>query len=177
MTDVPDELETKPRTRLFPFPGGVLELQSTGNESEDSSGFYLEIHGHIALNGHADGGAVMRYKPICLGYLRTDVSGISQLWDETCIRRLAARLGYDFTQLVVYDPNSGRPPLARLKTQATRLEAEAVIVPGLTHFDKGEIPASLVGQLDVITCAPEQTYARRAVPPLPDFRLTQADGA
>ncbi|MEV6772597.1 hypothetical protein AB0N05_28565 [Nocardia sp. NPDC051030] len=164
MTNEPDEAETTPRTRLFQFPGGVLELQSSGDDSEDYCGFYLEIHGHIALDGHEDRGAVMRYKATALGYLRTDVSGISQLWDEMCIRRLATRLGYDFTQLVVYDPNSARPPLARLKAQATRLDAEAVIVPGLSHFDNDEIPASLVRQLDVITCAPEETYGKRVRP-------------
>ncbi|MEV6770271.1 hypothetical protein AB0N05_16775 [Nocardia sp. NPDC051030] len=163
------EAETTPRTRLFPFPGGVLELQSHGDESDDCSGFYLEIHGHIALNGHEDTGAVMRYRATALGYLRTDVSGISQQWDESEIRRLATRYGYDFADMVIYDPNSGRPPLARLKAQATRLDAEAVFVPSLEHFEEGEAPGSLVKKLDVVTIHPEETYARRAMPPLRDL--------
>ncbi|MFE3051962.1 hypothetical protein [Nocardia sp. NPDC059239] len=71
--------------------------------------------------------------------------------------------------MVVYDPKSGRPPLARLKAQATRLDAEAVIVPGPEHFADGQIPSSLVRRLDVITIHPEETYARRAVLPLPDL--------
>ncbi|MFI1918990.1 hypothetical protein [Nocardia sp. NPDC020380] len=119
----------------------------------------------------------MRYKPTALGYVRTDVSGISQLWDESQIRKLATRLSYDFSGMVVYDPNSGRPPLARLKAQATRLDAEAVIVPGPEHFEGSEIPGTLVQQLDVITVHPEETYARRSMPPLRDLPPIQADGA
>ncbi|MEC3915425.1 hypothetical protein [Nocardia sp. CDC160] len=163
--------------RLYQFPGGVLELQSHGDDTEDYSGFYLEINGHIVLDGHEHQGAAMRWKPTCLGYLRTDVSGVGQQWDESEIRRLAARYGYDLAEVVVFDPNSARPPLARLKTQATRLAAEAVIVPSPAHFSDGHIPSSLVQRLDVITVHPEETYARRAVPPSQDLPLAQADGA
>ncbi|MEV6102245.1 hypothetical protein [Nocardia sp. NPDC051981] len=74
-------------------------------------------------------------------YLRMDVSKMGQLWDETQVRRLAERYGYDLAEVVVYDPKSGRPPLARLKAQATRLDAEAVIVPGPEHFTDGRYPA------------------------------------
>ncbi|MFE3060787.1 hypothetical protein [Nocardia sp. NPDC059239] len=177
MTNEPDEVEATSRTWLFQFPGGVLELQSTGDDCEDCSGFYLEIHGHIALDGHEDRVTVMRYKPTCLGYLRTDVSGAAQLWDQSQIRKLATRLGYDFADMVVYDPSFGRPALARLKAQATRLDAEAVIVPGPEHFEGGEIPATLVQQLDVITVTPEETYARPTMPPLRDLPPARADRA
>ncbi|MFI1918603.1 hypothetical protein [Nocardia sp. NPDC020380] len=107
----------------------------------------------------------MRYQPTALGYLRTDVSGTSQLWDESRMRALAARLGYDFSGIIVHDPSSGRPPLARLKSHATRLDAEAVIVPGPQHFEDGQIPNSLLQQLDVLTVSPENTYSREAQPP------------
>ncbi|MFE4456056.1 hypothetical protein ACFROC_01745 [Nocardia tengchongensis] len=177
MTDEPDEAQATQRTRLFQFPGGVLELQSHGAEAEDCSGFCLEIHGHIVLDGRESQGAVMRWKPTCLGYLRTDVSGLAQLWDETQVRRLAERFGYDLAGVVVYDPNSGRPPLARLRAQATRLDAEAVIVPSPEHFAGGEIPGTLVQRLDVITVSPEETHARRAVEPLPVRWPARADGA
>ncbi|AYF78898.1 hypothetical protein D7D52_10315 [Nocardia yunnanensis] len=106
----------------------------------------------------------MRYRPTALGYLRTDVSGLAQLWDESEVRRLAQRLGYDFAGLVIYDPLSGRPPLARLRAQATKLAAEAVITPGPEHFPHGQIPAALIQKLDVITVHPEATYARPAIP-------------
>ncbi|MFJ9368898.1 hypothetical protein ACIRRA_31370 [Nocardia sp. NPDC101769] len=177
MTDEPDKAQARPRTRLFRFPGGVLELQSTGDEAQNYSGFYLEIHGHIPIDGHEDQGAVMRWKPTCLGYLRTDVSGLAQLWDQSQIRKLATRLGYDFADMVVYDPRFGRPPLARLRAQATRLDAEAVIVPSPEHFEGKEIPGTLVQQLDVITVSPEETYSRRSMPPRRDLPPAQADGA
>ncbi|MFI1920150.1 hypothetical protein [Nocardia sp. NPDC020380] len=83
------------------------------------------------------------------------------------MRELAARLGYDLAEIVVYDRVSVRPPLARLKAQATRLDAEAVIVPGLAHLVDSQIPVSLVRQLDVITVHPEATYSRSASPVLP----------
>lgn len=73
---------------------------------------------------------------------------------------MASRLGYDFAGMVLFDPLSGRPPLARLKAQATRLHAEAVIMPGLEHFEAGSVPESLVRRIDVITVHPEETYAR-----------------
>ncbi|WP_084654909.1 hypothetical protein [Nocardia altamirensis] len=67
--------------------------------------------------------------------------------------------------MVIYDPKFGRPPLARLKAQAFRLAAEAIIVPSVEHFAGGQVPEMLVKQLDVITVTPEQTYARWATPP------------
>lgn len=164
------------RSRLFTFPGGTLELQSYGDEEGDYRGFYLELHGAPERSEYRQR-AVMRYKPTALGYLRVDVSGIAQLWDESQIRRVAERYGYDFADMVIYDPRFGRPPLARLKAQATRLDAEAVIVPSPQHFEGGEMPGTLVQQLDVITVTPEATYARRAMPPLRDLPPAEADGA
>lgn len=168
MIDEPDEEGTS-RTRLFQFPGGVLELQNSSQDSaDDYGGFYLQLHDSRAIDGHDDQRAVMRYTPTALGYLRTDVSGVSQQWDESEIRRLAARYGYDLAEIVVYDPISDRPPFARLKAQATRLDAEAVFVPSLEHFEEGEAPGSLVQRMDVVTVHPESTYSRRVLPPLPD---------
>lgn len=102
----------------------------------------------------------MRYRPAALGYLRTDVSGVGQLWDEHQIRSLATKLGYDFCGMIIYDRKTERPPLARVKAQATRLQAEAVITPGTNHFEGGIVPRDLVQQVDVITVHPEATYAR-----------------
>lgn len=116
----------------------MLELQAIGDESEHCSGFYLEFLefnegvGEYELSLERSD---MRYKPTCLGYLRTDVSRVAQLWDQSQIRKLATRLGYDFADMVIYDPKFGRPPFARLKAQAIRLDAEAVIVPSPEHTE------------------------------------------
>ncbi|QDP83998.1 hypothetical protein FOH10_34400 [Nocardia otitidiscaviarum] len=119
----------------------------------------------------------MQYRRTAIGYLRTDVSGIARFHDESQIRTLATRLGYDFADMIVYDPKFGRPPLARLKAQATRLAAEAVIVPGPEHFESGRVPPSLVEKLDVITVTPETTYTRRTTPPSPELPQGRANGA
>ncbi|MET9490706.1 hypothetical protein [Nocardia sp. NPDC006630] len=157
-------------SRLFEFPGGVLELQSAGDADEGYAGFHLQFYGCAEAEGRVNEGAIMHWKPACIGYLRTDVSGVAQLWDQSQIRRLAERLGYDFADMVIYDPKFGRPPLARLRAQATRLDAEAVVVPSPEHFEGGEIPAALVLQVDVIVVNPEETYARRSVSQLPQHR-------
>lgn len=163
--------------RLFEFPGGVLELQNAGDESGDGPGFYLEYFPPSDQEDNRPQEAEMRYKPTALGYIRTDASGMAQLWDQSQIRRLAAKLGYDFADMVIYDPRFGRPPLARLKAQATRLDAEAVIVPSPEHFEGGQIPGALIRQLDVITVSPEETYVRRNTPPWPDLPAVRADEA
>ncbi|WP_280358548.1 hypothetical protein [Nocardia otitidiscaviarum] len=163
------------RSRLGEFPGGVLEISAYDDDpAEGHPGVYLETY-HAADD--AQRGTEMRYQATAIGYLRTDISGVSQFWDESQIRKLAARLGYDFADMIVYDPKFGRPPLARLKAQVSRLDAEAVIVPGPEHFEGGQVPGSLVKQVDVITVTPEETYARRAMPPLPDLPPSKANGA
>ncbi|MFB7718415.1 hypothetical protein [Nocardia sp. NPDC056100] len=172
-----EEPEVAPCTRMYEFPGGLFELRSAGDESDNHSGFYLELLVRGALIGLHESEARMTYRPTAVGYLRTDVSGMARLWDQTQIRRLATRLGYDFADLVIFDPQFDRPPLARLKAQATRLDAEAVIVPSSKHFPGGEVPDTLVRQLDVITVDPEETYARRAMPSLRDVPAAEANGS
>ncbi|WP_245717293.1 hypothetical protein [Nocardia jejuensis] len=151
------------RTRLAEFPGGLLEFEDYYDQS-DSPGVHLEQPPPCPRARDYTKEDMMRWKPACLGYLRIDISGSEILRDQSRIRALADRLGYDFADFVLYDPRFGRPPLARLKAQATRLAAEAVIVPGAEHFAGGRVPESLVRQLDVITVNPEETYARYAIP-------------
>ncbi|MBL1073444.1 hypothetical protein JK358_03460 [Nocardia sp. 2] len=112
-----------------------------------------------------------------MGYARVDVSGLGLLWDQAQIRKVAAELGLDFADMVIYDPRFQRPPLARLKAQVTRLDAEAVIVPSAAHFEGGEIPVDLIRRMDVVTVTPEESYARRNTPPWPDSPPTQAGRA
>ncbi|SUA76817.1 Uncharacterised protein [Nocardia otitidiscaviarum] len=152
----------------------MLEINAYDDDPIDGHpGVYLEIY-HAADD--AEGGAEMRYRATAIGYLRTDVSGPAQFRDESRIRESAARLGYDFADTIVYDPKFGRPPLARLKAQATRLDAAAVIVPGAEHFEGGHIPESLIGQVDVITVTPEAAYARRSMSPDLPRQVGQGQG-
>lgn len=102
----------------------------------------------------------MKYRPTAVGYLRTDVSGVQQRWDEEQMRALARKHGYDFSGITVYDPATGQPPLSLLRRRRTQLDAEAVYVPSADHFEDGIIPEDLVQACDVITVHPEYTYAR-----------------
>ncbi|MFI1913630.1 hypothetical protein [Nocardia sp. NPDC020380] len=115
----------------------------------------------------------MRFRPTAVGYVRSDISGARQAWDEERIRSRAKRLGYDFAKIVVADARSGGQAqgggalLAGLKSTLRRLDAEAVIVPSAKHFAGEQVPSDLVQLVDVITVEPEETYARWAIPPIP----------
>ncbi|RJO78408.1 hypothetical protein D5S18_05805 [Nocardia panacis] len=104
----------------------------------------------------------MSLRPTAIGYLRRDVSGISQVWDETLIRSLAKRLGYDLAKTIAFGPETD-DPIGRLVGSVHKVAAAAVIAPGPAHFE-GEIPAALIRACDVVTVAPETTYTRLAEP-------------
>ncbi|MFC7425148.1 hypothetical protein [Nocardia tengchongensis] len=106
----------------------------------------------------------MRPQPSAIGYLRHDVSGAQQQWDEAQIQHLARRLGYDLCKTLVFGPETDRP-LIRVRTLVSHMEADAVIIPSLAHFD-GHIPDDIVQVADIITVNPENTYARWAIPPV-----------
>lgn len=108
----------------------------------------------------------MSARPSALGFLRKDVSGSHQQWDENQVRRLAERLGYDLCRVFVFDEHTDRP-IVRLCTAVSRLDADAVVTPSPAHFG-GEIPGELVRRADVIAVGPEFTYARMATGPFPD---------
>ncbi|MBO0856016.1 MAG: hypothetical protein J2P18_19875 [Nocardia sp.] len=101
-----------------------------------------------------------------IGYLRRDVSGVRQPWDEVQIRSLARRLGYNLCKIVTFtgelDDVAGR-----LGNIVERLDADVVFVPSVDHFDGGVVPWRLVEVADVITVEPEYTYARWASGQLP----------
>lgn len=109
----------------------------------------------------------MTAEPSAIGWLRSDISGGRQQWDEARIRGLAHRLGYDLRRTVVFGPCTDRPVL-RLRFLVSRLDVDAVIVPGVEHFAGGLIPVDLVAVADIITVSPENTYARYATVQLPD---------
>ncbi|MTE15380.1 hypothetical protein GLP40_21720 [Nocardia sp. CT2-14] len=103
----------------------------------------------------------MTSEPSAIGWLRSDISGERLQRDETRIRGLAHRLGYDLRRTVVFGPRTDRP-VQRLRVLVSRLDLEAVIVPSVDHFEGGCVPADLVAVADIITVYPENTYARSA---------------
>lgn len=94
-------------------------------------------------------------KPIAIGYLRSDLSGAAQNWDEIRIRSLAKRYGYDLAKTIVFTARTA-DPLIGLITIVRRINAEAVFVPHRRHLGV-EMP---LGTCDVITVDDESTYAR-----------------
>lgn len=104
----------------------------------------------------------MRFRPIAIGYVRREVSGISQAWDETQIRSLAQRRGYELTKTVVFGPATAQPE-RRLLNVIQRGAVDAVIVPSAEHLG-GDVPAALTRLCDVITVFPENTYVRSELP-------------
>ncbi|MFC4375244.1 hypothetical protein ACFO5K_14185 [Nocardia halotolerans] len=103
-------------------------------------------------------------KPPAIGYLRRDISGVAQSWDETQIRSLAERLGYRFTKTVAFSDRTS-DPLGRLLDVVSTTEAAAVVTPSLTHLGQ-DLPDTLLAACDVVTVSPEITHPRR-LPALP----------
>lgn len=106
-------------------------------------------------------GVPMRAKPPALGYLRKDVSGVSQDWDEAQMRSLAKRLGYELCKTVTFGAGTDAP-VDRLVDVVRTFGVDAVIAPGLHHFGNA-VPAELVEACDLITVTPQQTYSRSAL--------------
>lgn len=102
----------------------------------------------------------MKFRPTAIGYVRSDISGVRQAWDETEVRSTAALRGFDFAKMIVIDGRTGKPLLAGLKVTITRIEAEAVFVPNTTHFEGDTVLCDLRQVVDVITVSPENTYTR-----------------
>ncbi|WP_028479467.1 hypothetical protein [Nocardia sp. CNY236] len=100
----------------------------------------------------------MTSKQVAIGYIRRDVSGISQNWDEIQIRSLASRLRYDLAKTIVFEAGTNAP-IAKLMNAVWAANAAAVIVPSVWHFGP-TVPAELVTLADVITVRPRHTYTR-----------------
>ncbi|PXX54624.1 hypothetical protein DFR70_12465 [Nocardia tenerifensis] len=109
-------------------------------------------------------------RPTAIGYLRRDVSGVSQVWDETQIRSVAKRLGYELAKIVVFGAQTERP-VSQLLDTIERVGADAVVTPTPEHL--GDELDRVVRVCDVITVNPENTYARWVLPadrwPAPGF--------
>lgn len=108
----------------------------------------------------------MSAKPDAIGYLRRDISGIRQTWDENRIRSLAKRFGYNLRKTIVFGPTVDYP-VQRLCNVVKNLEVVTVFVPNPAHFPNTEVPAALVQICDVITVDDQHTYARWSTGALP----------
>lgn len=108
-------------------------------------------------------GTVMPMKPPAIGYLRRDISGVAQPWDETQIRSLAERLGYRFTKTVAFSDRT-TDPLGRLLAVVASTAAVAVVTPSLAHLD--DLPEAVLAACDIVTVTPEITHSR-TLPALP----------
>ncbi|WP_194829019.1 hypothetical protein [Nocardia sp. XZ_19_231] len=97
-------------------------------------------------------------KPIAIGYLRSDISGTAQDWDEIRIRSLARRYGYDLAKTIVFTPRTS-DPITQLITIAHRTDAEAVFTPRMGHLGI-DLPIALIRTCDVVTVDDENIYAR-----------------
>lgn len=102
-------------------------------------------------------------EPAAIGFLRSDVSGAQRQWDVVRIRCVARRLGYILSRTVMFGAYTDGP-VRRVIEIARAHQADAVIVPGLAHLG-GRVPPELVAVADLITVAPEETYARWLVSP------------
>ncbi len=96
-----------------------------------------------------------------IGFLRRDVSGVRQPWDEEQIRSLAKRLGYNLRKIIVFAHGVDDLGL-QLRDIAETHHIDAVVVPSIAHFEGEVVPSKLIRAADVITVQPECTYARRA---------------
>ncbi|MBF6085305.1 hypothetical protein IU485_28450 [Nocardia cyriacigeorgica] len=91
-----------------------------------------------------------------LGYIRTDISGVRQRWEETQMRSLAKRLGYNLTKTVALSKATD-DPVGLLLGQIARSKAEAVFVPALAHLAGDH--ERVISRADVIVSA-DEVYAR-----------------
>ncbi|MET8424934.1 hypothetical protein [Nocardia sp. NPDC004860] len=105
----------------------------------------------------------MSLLPSAVGFLRSDVSGLSQPQDELRIRRAARRTGYDLRRTIVFsDYTENRAH--RLRVAIRRLGVDAVFVPSTAHFDDHVIPAEVLDVATVITVSPGCTHTRQKNP-------------
>ncbi|WP_446224996.1 hypothetical protein ACTWPB_07720 [Nocardia sp. IBHARD005] len=111
-------------------------------------------------------------KPPAIGYLRSDISGVSKAWDQIQIRTTAERLGYEPIKTIEFSEFTA-DPVGQLLGAIARDKVDAVVVPSIAHLG-GEIPEALMSAADVITVSPEATYARR-LPSLFDPPASQGD--
>ncbi len=81
--------------------------------------------------------------PTAIGYLRRDLSGISQPWDEIQIRSAAKNLGVNLAKTVTFGPRTAQP-IRQLLELLESTGATCVICPNIEHLDgaQGQLTAA-----------------------------------
>jgi len=99
-----------------------------------------------------------------LGYLRADLSGVRQPWDEIRMRHLAPRLGYNLRKTIVFTAATDNR-IEQLLAQIERHGARALFVPHPRHLDGRveEIRAG-VGVVVDLEDEPAPTAIERVIP-------------
>lgn len=100
-------------------------------------------------------------RPPAIGYLRTDISGVHQKWDETQMRGLAKRLGFNLCKTIAFS-DATHGPIEKLLEAIERRQATAVFVPHVGHL--GDDLERVAARVEVIVNA-EETYGP---PPSPE---------
>jgi len=99
-----------------------------------------------------------------LGYLRADLSGIRQPWDEIRMRHLAPRLGYTLSKTIVFTAATDNR-IERLLEQIERQGARAVFVPHPGHLEgRLELVRDRVDVVVDLEQEPAPTAIERVIP-------------
>ncbi|MFC4128467.1 hypothetical protein [Nocardia rhizosphaerae] len=93
-----------------------------------------------------------------LGYLRTDISGVGQVWDEERMRFAAEEQGYDLRKTIAFGPTVF-DPIGRLAAIAAELGVDAVLSPSAAHLG-AVVPDLLRGICAIVVVDPLVTYPR-----------------
>ncbi|GAB0102735.1 hypothetical protein JMUB6875_17050 [Nocardia sp. JMUB6875] len=81
------------------------------------------------------------------------------------MRSLAQQMGYDYRKTLVFGPEVA-DKAHRVRVAVSRTRSVAVFVPSIEHLEGG-IPGEIIEVADVVTVAPENTYARTPEQPEP----------
>ncbi|WP_218002431.1 hypothetical protein [Nocardia brevicatena] len=101
-----------------------------------------------------------------IAYLRTDISGVHQKWDETQMRGLAKRLGFNLCKTIAFS-HTTRDPIGKLLEVVEHQRVDTVFVPHVGHL--GDDLDRVAARIEVIVNA-EETYG-----PPPALRVVFTD--
>ncbi|WP_052314550.1 hypothetical protein [Nocardia thailandica] len=93
-----------------------------------------------------------------IGYIRTDISGVGQVWDEEQMRCAADDQGYDLRKTIAFSATTF-DPVARLTAIAADLGVDAVLTPSFAHLGD-VVPERLIRVCAVVVVDPLVVYPR-----------------